>query len=180
MLSIRMTDQGLAPQESAPASSKRGPRKDKKTAARCAAIQAIFEIDFQAGTDWRKTSDEYCAGRLDLPLGKNGSIGPASKNVFQTVLRSAFENRARIDHVIQRRLPESWPIHRIDPVLLAVFRAAGGELIAAPELPAAIIVSEYVLIASLFGGNERELGFVNGMIDGMALEFRPENAERES
>ena len=72
-----------------------------------------------------------------------------------------------------RALVAKWPIDRIDPVLRALFRAAGSELIEAATPPKVVIV-EFVEVAKAFFPDGREPKFVNAVLDHMAREARPE------
>ena len=72
-----------------------------------------------------------------------------------------------------RALVAKWPIARIDPVLRAVFRAAGAELVAGTT-PPRVVISEYVGVADAFFPDGRETRFVNAVLDHMAREAHPE------
>lgn len=62
---------------------------------------------------------------------------------------------------------------RIDPVLRALFRAAGAELVT-PKTPPKVVIAEYVRITQAFFAEGREAKFVNAVLDHMAREARPE------
>jgi N utilization substance protein B len=66
-----------------------------------------------------------------------------------------------------------WPIHRIDPTLRALFRAAGAELIEG-DAPPKVVISEYVDVARAFFPEGKEPKFVNAVLDHMAREAKPE------
>ena len=76
-------------------------------------------------------------------------------------------------HGTDRALVAKWPIDRIDPVLRALFRAAGAELVT-PKTPPKVVITEYVRIAQAFFAEGREAKFVNAVLDYMAHEARPE------
>ena len=73
--------------------------------------------------------------------------------------------------MIGRHLPDSWPIHRLDPVLLAILRAGSYELMARPDIPTAALINDYLLVTALFF-DERERAFINGVLDGVAQSLR--------
>lgn len=72
-----------------------------------------------------------------------------------------------------RALVARWPIDRIDPVLRALFRAAGAELLD-QATPPKVVINEFVDIARAFFPDGREPKFVNAVLDHMAREARPE------
>ena len=58
-------------------------------------------------------------------------------------------------------------------VLRAILRAAAYELIGRGDVPARVTITEYVEIArGFFAG--KEPGFVNGLLDKLARQLRPE------
>jgi N utilization substance protein B len=72
-----------------------------------------------------------------------------------------------------RALVAKWPIARIDPVIRALFRAAGAELSAMPT-PPRVAITEYVDVAKAFFPDGKEPKFVNAVLDHMAHEVLPE------
>ena len=81
--------------------------------------------------------------------------------------------QAKVDQMTDRALVAKWPIARIDPVLRALFRAAGAELVATPT-PPKVVITEFVDIARAFFPDGKEPKFVNAVLDHMAREARPE------
>ena len=98
----------------------------------------------------------------------------ADEALFTRIVDDAVNWQSRIDQMTDRALVAKWPIDRIDPVLRALFRAAGAELVAAKAPPRVVIV-EYVRIAEAFFPEGREPKFVNAVLDHMAREARPES-----
>ena len=84
-----------------------------------------------------------------------------------------MERQARIDQMTDRALVAKWPIARIDPVLRALFRAAGAELVAG-RTPPRVVITEYVAVSDAFFPEGRETRFVNAVLDHMAREAHPE------
>jgi N utilization substance protein B len=72
-----------------------------------------------------------------------------------------------------RALVAKWPIDRIDPVLRALFRAAGAELTEMPT-PPKVVITEFVDVAKAFFPDGKEPKFVNAVLDHMAHEAKPE------
>ncbi len=82
--------------------------------------------------------------------------------------------QSKIDQATDRGLVAKWPIDRIDPVLRAVFRAAGAELVA-ERAPAKVVITEYVRLTQAFFPDGREARFVNAVLDHMARDFKPDS-----
>ncbi|WP_276946823.1 transcription antitermination protein NusB, partial [Haematobacter massiliensis] len=89
------------------------------------------------------------------------------------VVEGAVTWQAKIDQMTDRALVAKWPIDRIDPVIRALFRAAGAEL-SATDTPPRVVITEYVDVAHAFFPDGREPKFVNAVLDHMAREAMPE------
>ena len=92
---------------------------------------------------------------------------------FRSVLGHAVNWQAAIDQLTDRALVAKWPIARIDPVLRALFRAAGTE-VTQMDTPPKVAITEYVDVAKAFFPDGKEPAFVNAVLDHMAHEAKPE------
>src|SRR3546814_16051791 len=70
-------------------------------------------------------------------------------------------------------LDEDWTIERIELLLHVLLRAAVFELSNRLEVPARVVISEYVDLAGAFSDG-REIAFVNGLLDRLAHVLRAE------
>ncbi|MGA9319755.1 MAG: transcription antitermination factor NusB, partial [Xanthobacteraceae bacterium] len=77
----------------------------------------------------------------------------------------------RLDPQIDAALACGWPLKRIEAVLRAVLRAGTYELACRRDVPARVVMSEYVDVASAFVDRD-ETGMVNAVLDQLAREFR--------
>ena len=93
--------------------------------------------------------------------------------LFRRVIEDAVNNQAQIDQMTDRALVAKWPIDRIDPVLRALFRAAGAEILS-DKTPPKVAITEFVDVARAFFPDGKEPKFVNAVLDHMAREARPE------
>ncbi|WBU61353.1 transcription antitermination factor NusB [Paracoccus albus] len=146
-------------------------RRQRSTAARFYAVQALFQME-AAGQSADRVRREFEDWRIGHETEEE-TAADADEALFGRILDDAVTWQGRIDQMTDRALVARWPIDRIDPVLRAVFRAAGAELIAA-KAPPRVIISEYVGIADAFFPDGRETKFVNAVLDHMAREAQPE------
>ena len=66
--------------------------------------------------------------------------------------------------MIARALTQEWPIERLEAILRAILRAGAYELLARIDVPARVVISEYLEVAhAFFSGKEPSL--VNGVLD---------------
>jgi transcription antitermination protein NusB len=92
---------------------------------------------------------------------------------FRALVNHAVNRQAKIDQMTDRALVAKWPIDRIDPVLRALFRAAGAELVELAT-PPKVVITEFVDVAKAFFPEGKEPKFVNAVLDHMAREAKPE------
>jgi N utilization substance protein B len=74
-------------------------------------------------------------------------------------------------------LSQSWPLKRIESLMRAVLRAGAYELDHRRDVPARVVVTEYVDVAGAFVDRE-ETGMVNGVLDQLARQMRAGEFDR--
>lgn len=141
-----------------------------RTAARLYAVQALYQMAQQAAEPASVVA-EFDAHRLGEPPAEGLPPLAPDRAFFRDVVTGVGARRAEIDGVIGQHLPDSWPIDRLDPVLLAILRAGSYELMARPDVPTAALINDYLLVTTLFF-DERERAFINGVLDGIARTVR--------
>jgi N utilization substance protein B len=80
-------------------------------------------------------------------------------------------DQARVDAAVTRRLAEGWKLTRLDATLRALLRSGVWELIQRPDTPREVVLDEYVELAKAFF-DDRDAGFVNAALDGVARDVR--------
>lgn len=146
-------------------------RRALSAAARVYAVQALFQME-AADQSADRVVREFANWRIGVDY-EEGTSPEADEDLFERIVDGAVNWQARIDQMTDRALVAKWPIDRIDPVLRAVFRAAGSELVGA-DTPPRVVISEYVAVADAFFPEGKEARFVNAVLDHMARAARPE------
>lgn len=148
---------------------------EARRAARLAAVQAIYQMEL-TGEDAETVAGEF----VDHRFGRETEISPAGvpdEEFFGSVVRGVPHAQVEIDRAIARCLSENWRLERIDSILRAILRAAAFEFIARKDVPAKVVIDEYVEIAHAFFQGD-EPSFVNAALDKMARRKRaPEFGE---
>jgi transcription antitermination protein NusB len=144
-------------------------RGETRTAARLAAVQALYQMeasgcgilaaleDFE--NHWRGAElDEAEAHQTDITY-------------FRSLLSGVVEHQRVLDPMIDDQLKEGWPLKRIDAVLRAILRVGVFELMKRKDVPTAVVINESVEIArSFFDADERKM--VNALMDALAQSLR--------
>ena len=147
-----------------------------RSAARLAAVQALYQIEL-TGTGWQIVRREFEDHRLGAEI-EGVQYRKADIDLYRDLLEGVVNRQVAIDQLTDRALVEKWPLGRIDATLRAVFRAAGYELIARPDIPPKVSIGEYVDVTKAFFSAGREAKFVNAVLDHMAHEVRGEEMTR--
>jgi N utilization substance protein B len=151
------------------------PAADPRRAARLAAVQALYQIAL-AGAEPAAVIAEFTRHRMTRPLEEGGTLG-GDPQLFADIVNGVSAKRPDLDAMIAAVLTPEWTVERLEAVLLAVLRAGAYEISSRPDLPPKIAISEYVAIAGAFLG-DREVGLVNGLLDRLARQLRPEDFPR--
>jgi N utilization substance protein B len=142
-----------------------------RSAARLAAVQALYQMEL-SGADWLAVRREFEDHRLGAEIEGN-QYREADIDLFRDILEGVVSHQSVIDQLTDRALVEKWPLGRIDATLRAIFRAAGHELTARPDIPPKVSIGEYVDVTKAFFGIGKESKFTNAVLDHMAREARP-------
>jgi N utilization substance protein B len=135
---------------------------DSRHAARLAAVQALYQMEL-AGGGAEEVAEEFIAHRFGDTL--------TDAEFFKSVVEGVPAHQVEIDKAIAACLTENWTLARVDSILRAILRAGGLELVARRDVPAKVVIDEYVGIAhDFFAGDEP--GFVNAALDRMARRKR--------
>jgi transcription antitermination protein NusB len=150
-------------------------KKQMKSASRLYAVQALFQME-SSGQTITAICREFETHRFGATY-EEGEFVEGNVDHFRAVVDHAVNFQALIDQMTDRALVAKWPIERIDPVLRALFRAAGAEMTQMPT-PPKVAITEYVDVAKAFFPDGKESKFVNAVLDHMAHEAKPEAFEK--
>ena len=146
-------------------------KRQMKSAARLYAVQALFQMEV-AGQTVDKVAREFETHRFGA-VYEGDEMAEGDLGLFRKTVEDAVNWQAKIDQMTDRALVAKWPIDRIDPVLRALFRAAGAEILG-EATPPKVVINEFVDVARAFFPDGKEPKFVNAVLDHMAREARPE------
>lgn len=142
----------------------------RKSAARLNAVQALYQMDL-AGTPLSEILAQFESHWIGQEI-EGDEIAAADLNLFRDIVSGVVREQRAIDPVLDAALVKGWPLKRIEAVLRAVLRAGAYELTERSDIPARVVVAEYVNVAAAFLDRE-ETGMVNAVLDGLAREKRP-------
>jgi N utilization substance protein B len=151
--------------------------RENRAASRLAATQALYQMEVAA-----KGINEILAEFETFWIGREvegEQYKPAEIEFFRDILNGVLKDQTAIDQLIDATLAEGWPLKRVEAVMRAVLRAATYELRKRKDIPARVVITEYVDVAAAFLGRD-ETGMINAVLDKIARELRADEFEPRS
>ncbi len=146
------------------------PKKaNRRGAARLAAVQALYQMDI-AGAGLNDIFAEFESHWLGSEV-EGETYLPAEAAFFRDVVSGVVRDQTKLDPLVDDALAKGWPLKRIDAIIRAVMRAGAYELEHRKDVPARVVVTEYVDVANAFVDRE-ETGMVNAVLDQIGRQFR--------
>jgi N utilization substance protein B len=143
-----------------------------RSAARLGAVQALYQMDL-AATDVVDVLAQF-SSRVAGNNFENGECGEADFKHLRSVVEGAVREQALLDPTLDKILYKDWPLHRLDSTVRAILRAGAYELAFMEKVPARVAISEYVDVADAFFDGGDEPRFINGVLNALARQRRPE------
>jgi N utilization substance protein B len=145
-------------------------KANRRGAARLAAVQALYQMDI-AGTGLNDILAEFESHWIGREV-EGAQYLPAEAAFFRDVVGGVVREQRRLDPLIDKVLAQGWPLERIEAIMRAVLRAGAYELDHRDDVPARVVVAEYVDVANAFVDRD-ETGMVNAVLDQLARRLRP-------
>jgi transcription antitermination protein NusB len=145
-------------------------KANRRGAARLAAVQALYQMDI-AGTGLSDILVEFESHWLGCEV-EGSQYLPAEAAFFRDIVGGVVADQRKLDPLIDAALAQGWPLKRVEALLRAVLRAGAYELDRRRDVPARVVVSEYVDVANAFVDKD-ETGMVNAVLDALARQLRP-------
>jgi len=137
---------------------------DARHAARLGAVQALYQMEM-SGNGAEEVAQEFAEHRFsELPVPPDGDF-------FHAIVNGVPRHQVEIDRAIAGALSEKWKLERVDSILRAILRCGVFEFVARRDVPAKVVIDEYVAVSGAFFGGD-EPGFVNAALDTIARRKR--------
>jgi N utilization substance protein B len=144
-------------------------KANRRGAARLAAVQALYQMDI-AGTGLNDILAEFESHWIGREV-EGAQYLPAEAAFFRDVVSGVVREQRKLDPLIDNVLSQGWPLKRIEAIMRAVLRAGAYELEQRSDVPARVVVAEYVDVANAFVDRD-ETGMVNAVLDQIARQLR--------
>ena len=155
-------------------------RQAGRSAARLAAVQGLYQMDMAATAiadvirDLTRTPLRDTAGEgAEMPAGASDEPEEIDETFLAELLRGVVRRQRDIDPLVDGQLATGWRLARVDSTLRAILRVGVYELMERGEVPARVVIDEYIDIAHAFFASD-EPRVVNGVLDKLARKLRPD------
>jgi N utilization substance protein B len=149
----------------------RNPRPaNQRGAARLAAVQALYQMDL-GGASLPEVLAEFESYRLGKEIDGE-QYRDADFAFFRDIVSGVVREQQTLDPIVHTTLSAGWPLARVDVTLRAILRAGAYELAGRSDVPARVVIAEYVDVAKAFFEGEVP-AMVNGVLDAIARRIRP-------
>lgn len=141
----------------------------KKSLSRLMAVQIFYQNDFFKD---EKTIEEVKEDMienyaLDFEEDTSSYREKIDEDFLNNLVLGISMNYQKLDEEILTFLQKDWSIEKLDSVLLQILRCGVFELKYMKDIPANVVVDEYVDIAASFF-DEKKTTFINAVLDGLA------------
>jgi len=143
---------------------------NQRGVARLAAVQALYQLDITRAPVADVVA-EFELFRLKQDI-EGASLRDLDLAWFRGIVTGVVTDQREIDPKVNEALAADWPLKRVDATLRAMLRCGVYELLRRADVPARVVITEYVEVAkAFFDGDEPRI--VNGVLDRVGRQIRP-------
>lgn len=137
----------------------------RKSEARLATVKALYA---HAMNEDKKDALALGLDVLSYYSATPEKARPDEKMLYQ-LIEEVLANQDTLKQKISSYLEEGWSLNRLETILAIILQTGICELMLRTDLPYKVIINEYVDITHEYFG-EKEVGFVNSVLDAVAKE----------
>ena len=158
----------------------------RRSAARLAAVLALYEMDM-AGAEADQVLEEFLQKRwrhcgagddADETAPHGGEDTPDAATMTEPdneflgdLVHGVSTRRQELDGLIAQALSGERTVDRLETLLRVILRGGAYELSSKPDVPAAVVITEYLDVAHAFF-DDKGVSLVNGVLDRLAHNLR--------
>jgi len=148
--------------------SEKGVTRVNRSAARLAAVQALYELEM-SNAPLDAVLLEFVRHRWENNEGEK--LAEPDKALFLQVVRGVCADKSNLSVVLDEALTGDWSTERLEVVLRVILFAGLYELKTLVDVPPRVVINEYMEVAKAFF-DSGEVSMVNGVLDKMAHVLR--------
>ena len=135
-----------------------------KSFQRLLVVQALYELSINENRI-QTPINEIFANIVEHTDYKK-KINNTNLKFAEKIYAGVMENIDEINKILKVSMNKKVKINTMDKLLISIFRSAIYEILFSDNVTKKIVISEYLLIANRFFGNN-ETAFINGVLDNL-------------
>ena len=135
-----------------------------KSFQRLLVVQALYELSINENRSQTPIREIFAniVEQSDYKKKMNNS----NLNFAEKIYEGVMENLDEINKILKVSTSKKVKINNMDKLLISIFRSAIYEILFSDDVSKKIVISEYLLIANRFFGNN-ETSLINGVLDNL-------------
>jgi N utilization substance protein B len=142
----------------------------RRSVSRLAAVQGLYQVAV-GGAGPEEVITQFLTGRPDWMGRDHPGIAKMDQGLFCDIVRGVARDREGIDTLIEGVLSKGRTVERLEVLLRLILEAGTWELTSRADVPARVVLSEYLGIADAFFEGDQP-GLVNAVLDRLAHNLR--------
>ena len=135
-----------------------------KSFQRLLVVQALYELSINENRSQTSINEIFAniVEHTDYKKKMNNTDLKFAEKIYAGVM----ENIDEINKILKVSMNKKVKINTMDKLLISIFRSAIYEILFSDDVTKKIVISEYLLIANRFFGNN-ETALINGVLDNL-------------
>ena len=135
-----------------------------KSFQRLLVVQALYELSINEKRTQTPIKEVF-ANIVEQSDYKK-KINKSNLNFAEKIYAGVMENLDDINKILKVSMHKKVKINNMDKLLISIFRSAIYEILFSKNVTKKVVISEYLLIANHFFGNN-EMALINGVLDNL-------------
>ena len=135
-----------------------------KSFQRLLVVQALYELSINENRS--KTPIKEIFANIIEQADYKKNMTNSKLEFAEKIYEGVIENLNEINKILQVSINKKLKINTMDKLLVSIFRSAIYEILFSKNVTKKIVISEYLMIANRFFGNN-ETALINGVLDNL-------------
>ena len=135
-----------------------------KSFQRLLVVQALYELSINENRSHTPIKEIF--ENIIKQSDYNKKINNSNLNFAEKIYEGVTENIDEINKILRVSMNKKVKTNTMDKLLISILRSAIYEILFSDNVTKKIVISEYLLIANRFFGNN-ETAFINGVLDNL-------------
>ena len=137
---------------------------DIKSFQRLLVVQALYELSINENRNQTPIKEVFA--NIIEQSDYRKKMKRLNLNFAEKIYEGVNENLDEINKILKVSMSKKVKINTMDKLLISIFRSAIYEILFSDNVKKKILISEYLLIANRFFGNN-ETALINGVLDNL-------------